>query len=368
MQTMLEAAHEGSGPVFYPPIYRRDVRGGTRVWRIERVGSSYRMHSGLIDGTHAVTGWTVAMGKQGRDDSEQARFEINSAYTFHLKREYHESEEAIDTPRFFKPMLAREYEKFAPGYAQPKLDGIRCLARAEGLFTRQGQPINGAPHVHEHLAPLFEADPDLILDGELYNHVLKDDFNTIVSLVRRRKPDEVQLQRSRELVQFHVYDLPSSSGTFGERAQALRRTLDNLSGDFVQIVPTEPIADEVSYDTLHGGWLADGYEGSMWREDAPYEQKRSKVLRKRKDFHDEEFECLEILEGEGNWAGLAKSVICSLPDGRTFGATIRGDKARAAELLDETHKVVTVRYFHLTPDGVPRFPVVTKFWGDARDL
>ena len=364
----IEEIHEQRGSALYPPIYRQGSRGETRLWKIERDGSSYRIHSGVKNGKLAATGWTAAEGKQGRDDLEQARFEIDSAYTFHLKREYHELEDEIGTPRFFKPMLAREYDTFAPGYAQPKLDGIRCVARAEGLFTRQGRPISGAPHIHEHLAPLFDADPDLILDGELYNHALKDDFNAIVSMVRRKSPGQEHLEKSRELVQFHVYDLPSSAQEFGERSTALKQLIESLHGNVVQFVPTEEIAGQERFDALHGLWLEQGYEGSMWRADAPYEQKRSKVLRKRKDFQDEEFECLEILEGDGNWVGLAKSVICKLPDGRTFGATIRGNKERAKELLEEAHKVVTVRYFHLTPDGIPRFPVVTKFWGDERTM
>ncbi|ARU18286.1 hypothetical protein A9D14_18190 (plasmid) [Croceicoccus marinus] len=322
----------------------------------------------MVDGTHAVTGWTTAIGKQSRTDRAQALFEIESAYTFHLRREYHENAADIDTARFFKPMLAHKYEEFAPGYAQPKLDGIRCIARAEGLFTREGRPINGAPHIHLHLAPLFEADPDLILDGELYNHALKDDFNTIVSMVRRKVPDASHLEKSCELVQFHVYDLPSSPVAFGERMDTVTSLLDNLKAPTLVPVPTELIDSQQAYDAFHGQWIEQGYEGSMWRSDTVYEQKRTKMLRKRKDFSDEEYPCLEIREGEGNWAGLAKSVICQLPDGRTFGATIRGDKKRAAALLHETHRVVTVRYFHLTPDGIPRFPVVTKFWGEEREM
>lgn len=65
---------------------------------------------------------------------------------------------------------------------------------------------------------------------------------------------------------------------------------------------------------------------------------------------------------------MAKSVICRLPDGRTFGAGIKGSKERAVELLSEHHNVVTVHFFHLTPDGIPRFPVATKFWGAERTL
>jgi len=158
----------------YPSIFKRDTLGRIRIWRMERLEASHRVLSGLRDGAQIATGWTVCEGKQGRNDVQQAAFEVKAAYAYHLKREYFEREDEVDTPRFFKPMLAKKYEVFAPGFVQPKLDGIRCIARPDGLFTREGQPILGAPHIHEGLSALFAGDPDLILDGELYNHELKD--------------------------------------------------------------------------------------------------------------------------------------------------------------------------------------------------
>jgi DNA ligase-1 len=354
--------------VVYPTIYKRDASGRTRVWRMERAGASHRVDSGLIDGVETATAWTACDGKQGRSDTKQAEFEVKSAYTYHLRREYFEDIADVDTPRFFKPMLAQTYASFSPGYAQPKLDGVRCIARAEGLFTREGRPIGGAPHVHAELLPLFLRQPDLILDGELYNHDLREDFTSIVSLVRRKAPDPDHIRRSKELVQYHVYDLPSSEASFGARFETLQRAMSDIDAGAVELVATARVDDQQQYDLMHGQWLEAGYEGSMWRSDAQYEQKRSKTLLKRKEFQDEEFECIAIEMGDGNWAGMAKSVTCRLPDGRTFGAGIKGGQKRAIELLSEQHRVVTVRFFHLTPDGVPRFPVVTKFWGDERTM
>lgn len=349
-------------------IYKRDTTGNVRVWQIEQDGTSYRVLSGIEGGASVPSGWIHAKGKQGRDDLQQADFEVAAAYTYHLKREYFEDQADIDTPRFFKPMLARKYETFAPGFVQPKLDGVRCVARQSGLFTREGQPIRGAPHIHEVLSPIFRERPDLILDGELYNHELREDFNSIISLVRKKEPDAKHLTHSRELVQFHAYDLPSSEADFSHRYAELLEVVAAFRSEVVHLVDTHRVENEGEYDQLHGQWLEAGYEGSIWRADAQYEQKRSKTLLKRKEFQDAEFEVVSIEEGTGNWAGMAKSVICRLPDGRTFGAGIKGSKERAAELLSEEHRVVTVHFFHMTPDGVPRFPVVTKFWGDKRSM
>lgn len=351
--------------IIHPTLYRRDSRGSVRTWHAEQQGPAYRIVSGQIGGKTVATGWTQCEGKQGRNDEEQAAFEVDSAYRYHRARDYHDDVAATETARFFKPMLASKYDTFAPGYAQPKLDGVRCIATEAGLWTREGQPISGAPHIFAALASVFDAHPYAIIDGELYNHALAEDFNEIISLVRKKAPDDAHRARSAGIVEYHVYDLPSAGGSFADRHAMLTELVGSVSG--IVVVETRPVADETAYDELHGGWLAAGYEGSMWRADLPYEQKRSKTLRKRKSFQDAEFECVAIEEGNGTWAGLAKSVTCRLADGRTFSAGVKGSQAFARQLLGETHRVVTVQYFHLTPDGVPRFPVAVKFWGETRD-
>jgi DNA ligase-1 len=354
------------------PIYKRDSHNRLRVWYIEQDGSHYRVHSGLHGGTLAATGWTSCTGKQGRSDQAQADFEIEAAYKHKLTREYHLSIDAtVDGAHFFKPMLAKEFEKWdaSPLFSQPKLDGIRCIATKDGLFTRQGKPITAVPHIHAALQPLFDNLDERVLDGELYNHDLKDDFNTITSIVRKQNPTADELERAERVIQYHVYDLPSlGHESFSRRSKCLQDILAELDCSWIIPVETNQCCSPVQLDHHYGRYLEQGYEGQMVRRDAPYEQKRSKHLLKRKEFQDAEYEVISIEEGEGNWAGVAKAVRCRLPDGRVFGAGIRGSRERAAELLTETHKVATVRFFALTPDGVPRFPVVTKFHGAERTL
>lgn len=362
--------------VWYPELYKLDSKGKLRVWFMEREGHHYRTYSGLFDGKRAVTGWTEAkatnVGRSNeRNPEAQAIFEIEAEYEHNLTRDYHKTPEgAKGGAHFFEPMLAAKYSKFAPGFAQPKLDGIRCITKADGMWSRQGKPIGGAPHIMEALAPVFKEHPNVIFDGELYNHDLRDDFNKIVSIVKKQDPDAEQLEESRRICQYHVYDMPSDDAVFGQRfwgIQAINR-MHKLLGGPIHLVETVEVTSAEAYDEHHGRWMEEGYEGSMWRADAPYEQKRSKTLQKRKEFQDDEFELIRIEEGNGNWAGVAKRAVCRLPDGREFGAGIKGTRERAAELLHEDHKVVTIQYFALTPDGIPRFPVATKFHGAKRTL
>ena len=67
-------------------------------------------------------------------------------------------------------------------------------------------------HILEDLKPFFDTYPeDAILDGELYNHDLRDDFEKIISLVRKQKPTADDRAESKKLVQFHCYDYARNS-------------------------------------------------------------------------------------------------------------------------------------------------------------
>ncbi len=100
----------------------------------------------------------------------------------------------------------------------------------------------------------------------------------------------------------------------------------------------------------------------MVRTDSLYEFKRTASLLKRKEFQDEEFEILDIVEGRGNRSGMAGAAILKLDKKRTFNAAIMGTDEYRRKILLNPQKIIglqaTVKYFHKTPDGVPRFPVV----------
>lgn len=348
-------------------IYKLDTKGKTRIWSQEREGSRYRTNAGILGGTMVTSGWTECIGKQGRNDYEQAAFEVAANYQNKLTREYHSSLDDIGGgAHFFKPMLAQTYEaaKFQRGYGQAKLDGMRCIATKDGLFSRQGKPIVSVPHISNALKHTFKVHPDLVIDGEIYSHELREDFGQLMSLARQTKPTAEDLAKSATL-EYHVYDLPTGSD-FSERLDLMEFLIVPSTGP-IKLVPTQAIGTPDDYDDFHAECLAAGYEGSVFRLDQPYEQKRSKSLLKRKEFLTEEFPIFSIDAGLGNWSGVAKSVTCRLPDGRTFGAGIKGTKERAASLLGESWDQATIRFFEYTPDGVPRFPVVIDFHNGRTD-
>jgi hypothetical protein len=107
--------------------------------------------------------------------------------------------------------LSRRAKAEGPFYVSPKLDGIRVVYTATGAFTRRGQQIHGLKTIAPILAPLFKADPTLVLDGELYSTQVAQEpggFENIMSLIsklRRERPKGVEQQL--DTLAFHVFDV-----------------------------------------------------------------------------------------------------------------------------------------------------------------
>jgi len=357
------------------PLYKRDSKGKVRIWTVE-VGydsddvAGIRSISGTVDGEKITSVWNMSEAKNiGRANAtnarEQAQAEAQSQWTKKADKEYFTSMEDIDSYEIFKPMLAHDFTKtpVENGYTQPKLDGIRCIVDRHGMHTRSGKPINSCPHIWESLKPVIDANPNIVLDGELYNHELKSNFEKIVSLVRKVKCRPEEIAESAELVEYHIYDMYDHNDTdklFTDRSQWLA---DNVSGNMVVLVHTDVASDSAEIDRLYGEYTQAGYEGQMVRQNAPYQCKRSRSLLKRKEFITEEFDVVEVIEGQGAWTGYAKRFVLALPDGTQFGSGVRGSQAKLKELLEAEQKPtwVTCRFFEYSNDGVPRFPVVIDY-------
>ena len=240
----------------------------------------------------------------------------------------------------------------------------RCLITKNGAKSRNGKEWVTIPHILEALKPVFDQYPYLILDGELYNHDLKHDFNKITSLVKKMKPTDKDFEESAKVVQFHWYDTASNKHTFRQRKNWIKTLKQEFDlPDCIQVVSTHRVDDLETLDKVYNAYLSKGYEGQMVRVDAPYEFKRSANLLKRKEFQDEEYEILDIVEGVGNRQGLAGAMTFKNGLGHDFNSNIKGDRDYLRELLENKDEYIgkqaTVRYFNKTPDKlIPRFPFV----------
>ena len=147
--------------------------------------------------------------------------------------------------------------------------------------------------------------------------------------------------------------------------------LENVIGSLdyrgpLVFVETVYCKSQTELDEMYSVWTELGYEGQMVRVDGPYENKRSKGLLKRKEFMDSEYLVIDIHEGLGNRTGTAKNLICKdEKSGKTFHSNIKGTFEYLTEILENKDnyigKYATIKYFELTPDGIPRFPHAIAF-------
>jgi len=272
-----------------------------------------------------------------------------------------------------KPMLAypvssKPIDYTQPVFMQPKLDGVRCLIQCDNsvvtAYSRTGKEWKNIDHILKSLTPFFDKHPNVILDGELYNHDLRDDFEKIISCVRKQKPTNKDKAESRKLVQFHCYDIVDESLTFEERDRFVQNLpyfsygFDNCSVRAVQtiVTPTESQA-KVNHDRN----LSAGYEGSILRLNTKYQCKRSHSLRKFKDFHDDEAVLLDWVEGKGKRKGTIGKFMAQDSEGNIFGMPVMDNfkklQTNFKQMQGWIGQVATFTYFERTKANSYRHPL-----------
>ena len=266
-----------------------------------------------------------------------------------------------------KPMLAHKFNDSRvdwskPVYIQPKLDGVRCLFTKDGAYSRAGNKFMNLAHIEAELIPFFNERPDFVLDGELYNHNLKNDFEKIISLVRKQKPTADDRLEARKLVQFHVYDyIDGKYDSYKRRMQSL--VTSDLYCPSIQYVPAK-LVDSYNYArTIHATFLSDGYEGSIIRLDGVYKHGRSYDLMKFKDFSDTEATIVGYETGKGKREGTLGKFIMQDDDGVEFGCP-PGKGYNYKDLTNILNNIgdyigqrATFTYFQRTQAGSYRHPL-----------
>ena len=275
-----------------------------------------------------------------------------------------------------KPMLAYPVSDKPINYddkvfMQPKLDGVRCIIQAEKLpfdmgydvvaYSRTGKQWKNIDHILFNLKPWFQLNPNVILDGELYNHNLKDDFEKIISLVRKQKPDDIDALESADMVQFHCYDIIDETKTFEERMNFITQTVPR--NHCVKHVRTMVVGNEDQAKVNHARNLDSGYEGSILRTNDIYKCGRSWSLRKFKDFSDAEATIIGYLDGKGKRTGTLGKFIMQDDEGMEFGCPPgKGYTYKdLANMLDNIGDYIgqraTFTFFERTKAGSYRHPL-----------
>ena len=268
----------------------------------------------------------------------------------------------------FKVMLAKPLAaKIAwpnTHFVQPKLDGVRCYINKTGAYSRNHKQFHNAKHITTELTQFFTDNPNVTLDGELYNHNYRDNFNKIISLVRKQKPTQADRFESASQLQFHCYDM---FDPILPELQFVNRTLNITSFKSkygwraIQEVNTKVVFSDKEVQSFHTINKNNGYEGSILRTNDAYDQRRSNNLQKVKDWSDTEITITGFVEGKGKFkSGLGKFLGVD-SDNRVVEVpwpTLTIPQRQLIWSARESYvgQPLTFEFFERTPSGAYRFP------------
>lgn len=363
-----------------PTLYKKNSKGKLQQWSIvigptqKNLGVTVSMQYGEVNGKLQSKPYVVVDGKNaGKKNAtteiEQAQKEALSKWKKQKNSGYVESKEDALAGKEdltvvqggIKPMLAHTYEDHInkveyPCFAQPKLDGMRCIAVIKegkvSLWSRERKPILSCPHIInelEHWANCEESNEDFLnctLDGELYNHQLADEFEQIMSAVKKKFPTKESF-----MIQFHIYD--GFSEGHEKMSYALRNEFINGIPEWaylsLYVVDTLTVYNTNEVNALMKTYIKADYEGLMLRNpDSKYQNTRTADLLKIKLWRDDEFEIVNVIKGKD------KSVIfiCRTRAGDEFKATKSGNKDENQKYLKTSAlwlgKKLNVKYFKFT--------------------
>jgi hypothetical protein len=254
-------------------------------------------------------------------------------------------------------------EAWLKGYLlSRKLDGIRDVAVFRNdrlqMQSRKQKPIDTMQHIVAELEPVMRALchasglKELRLDGELYNHEYHDNFEDLVSAIKKYKPGV------SELLKYNIYGIIDFELCASDRYDVQKYYFSGLNTcEVVEQVLVHSREEVMAYHKL---WTSQGYEGAMLLDPfSMYVQSRSYNLMKVKEMKTEEFTIIDVIPMDAK-PNLGLMVLVTA-DGKQFKATPKCDEAKKAWYLQHRDEIIfksgTVQYFSLTKSGVPRLPV-----------
>jgi ATP-dependent DNA ligase len=275
-----------------------------------------------------------------------------------------------------KPMLAKSSTQCQNSvldkkmWNSRKLNGVRMMTKYSPdldkviTISRGGKNYDEAAKlITDELYEYLKANPDIILDGELYHH---GTYLQTISGMARLKEWEPRCS----ILEYWVYDLAIPDVIFDDRL----KILDDLRLDTfkdskkIKIQEHYPSQSWEEIQRLHDKWVKEGFEGLVARKpNKVYEYgKRSSTMIKVKQRNDEEFEIVDYKDG------LRDEDFCFIlqtKEGKLFSAKPNGSRDIKEAYMNRIDymigKMATVSYFEWSSDKIPQQPV---FIGLREDL
>lgn len=372
-------------------------------WDEERHGYVIQRSYGQVKGKTTLSpAIIVDRTKQKRTWKEQLELQYNSEVKKYLDKGYvkvdkHPNDYAEDelneifgevkTNQYgvIKPMLAKQADKVTnkkifdkEWLASRKLDGVRCL-----MYYKDGE-VHTASRGGEHydystehirtnpsLVSLFEKNPNIILDGELFRR-----FKSLQQISGAARMEKNAYEC--DWLQYWIYDCYIPEVKASNRI----KKLEEIAKDYSIPIYHSPKEDELNtsifilehikvsgwdnIEALHDTYVSEGFEGVVIRNpDKLYKPGgRTNDMIKIKKYKSEDFKVI------GYKLGLRGSedmtFTCELEDGRTFEAMPVGNRDTKEEYVEnfETkykgHKAECT-YFNYSDEGIPTQPKLRVF-------
>jgi len=375
-------------------LYNIDSKGKTRFVSFSLLdlpgvtGKIITRDSGLLGGTVVPQpDIIIKVGKANRTLEEQAQLEFKALISKARDKGYKDTIEELGTSKTDskgnrKPQLAKDPRGKIPddiseekareiiisriekiikgkkGYMSKKLDGIRMTAREEKdqklTSSRGGKDYNTISVkmlADPCVSTFFEKYPDYQLDGEIYVHgKTLDEISG-----HTRKKEWVEARHAN--LQFWIFDIVADNLTFEERLKILNEIQPET--DSVIIVEHVEVHSVDEIMALHDKWVAMGFEGGIWREaEAEYKEGKDARMIKIKLMQDAEFEIVGANEG---LRPEDMVFVMKTENGLTFEAKPVGSAVTRISYLENIDKLIgkkaTIKFFHLSPKGVPNLPI-----------
>jgi len=290
----------------------------------------------------------------------------------------------------FTVPLAEDYSKVKPDLlkgkwcVEPKLDGARCVAFLPAcrgrvqLYSRTGKEWLNFEPVREKLQEINNTrnpTQSLVLDGEVVV-IVNDriDFQALQHVLFKKGGDTQHLK-------YLLFDATTQdewekpTKPYRERYEFAKNFVQKSVMDVVGAVARIGVVD--MFETIDPDqprmvkhsteYVYKGFEGAMYRRSLePVLLKRSRALLKVKSFVDDEAEVVGAVVGNGKYASSLGALECRTKNGKLFeiGSGFSDEQRRQywkdynAKRLP---KKLTFKYFELTEDGKPRFPIFKGF-------
>lgn len=234
--------------------------------------------------------------------------------------------------------------------ASEKLDGIRGYWDGKKLITRQGNVINSPSWFTLHW-------PKHPVDGELW--IKRDKFQSLLSCVSRKNPDENRTTSCWRNVRFMMFDLPTYGGTFAKRVEQMRKLVTHKASPYLSMITQVVYHNMSELENKLEEVIAEKGEGLMLHlASAYYKVGRNSALMKLKKHQDAEATVIGYTEGKGKYQNQLGAIKVKTPEGVTFKIG-SGFSDYQRENPPEIGSLITYKYNGLTESGIPRF---ARFW------